>query len=197
MHKSNFTLDFIAESKLILDKIDINQIDNVIDGLKNLRESHGRLFIVGLGGSAGNAQHATNDFRKLAGIETYAPTDNVSELTARVNDEGFNSIFDAWLKVSNFNSMDGILVLSVGGGSIEKDISVPICRAVDYCLEKKGKIFGIVGRDGGYVASKSKNIIIIPTVNSSHVTPHSESFQAVVWHLMVSHPKLKLNSTKW
>jgi D-sedoheptulose 7-phosphate isomerase len=192
-----FTQNFLNDAISTLAKIDQNVINLTIQHLRELRESNGRLFILGLGGSAGNAQHATNDFRKLAGIEAYSPTDNVSELTARANDDGFDSIFEGWLQVSKFSAKDALFVLSVGGGNMERNVSISICKAIDFCLEKNGKIFGIVGRDGGYTASKSENVIIVPTINPEFVTPHSESIQAYIWHLIVSHPDLKINSTKW
>jgi D-sedoheptulose 7-phosphate isomerase len=150
-----------------------------------------------VGGSAANASHAVNDFRKLAGIETYAPTDNVAELTARTNDEGWESVFSAWLRVSNLNEKDCIFILSVGGGSKEKNVSTNLVEAIDYAKEVGAKVTGIVGRDGGYTAKNSETCLIIPTVSVSSVTPHAESFQAVIWHLLVSHPNLKENPTKW
>ncbi|MEZ0297984.1 MAG: SIS domain-containing protein, partial [Candidatus Methylacidiphilales bacterium] len=177
--------------------LSVETIDRVVDELAALKERGGRLFILGVGGSAGNASHAVNDFRKLVGIETYAPTDNVSELTARTNDEGWPTIFEAWLKVSRLKAQDAILVFSVGGGSLEKNVSPNLVTALQYAKEVGAPILGIVGRDGGYTAKVGTAVVVVPTVNPDHVTPHSEAFQAVVWHLFVSHPRLKANATKW
>ena len=152
---------------------------------------------MGIGGSAGNASHAVNDFRKIAGIECYAPSDNVSELTARANDDGWDSIFSGWLKVSNLNSKDVIFIFSVGGGNLERNISPNLVKAIDLAASIGSKVIGVVGRDGGYTALKGTAVVIIPTVNEESITPHSEAFQAVVWHLLVTHPKLKANQTKW
>jgi D-sedoheptulose 7-phosphate isomerase len=165
--------------------------------LKKVKEEKGRVFFLGVGGSAANASHAVNDFRKLAGIESYAPTDNVAELTARTNDEGWPTVFSAWLKVSNLNSKDCLFVLSVGGGDKERGVSVNLCEAIDLGKSVGAKILGIVGRDGGYTAKNADACLVVPTVNPLTVTPHSESFQVVIWHLMVSHPELKSNETKW
>lgn len=172
-------------------------IEKMADILSGVRESGGRIFFLGVGGSAGNAGHAVNDFRKIAGIESYAPTDNVSELTARTNDEGWDSVFAEWLVGSKLNSKDCLFILSVGGGNLEKNISPNLVKAMQLAKGRSAKIIGIVGRDGGYTAQVADAAVIVPTVNSDNVTPHSEAFQAVIWHLLVSHPKLKKNQTKW
>ncbi|MTI08921.1 SIS domain-containing protein [Curvivirga aplysinae] len=193
----NFSQAFINESKDILEKIDIDAIEHMAIGLQQLRSKNGRLFIIGVGGSAGHAGHAVNDFRKICRFEAYAPTDNVSELTARINDEGWESSFSEWLKGSRFNEKDGILIFSVGGGNKEKSVSVNIINALSYGKEKGGTLFSIVGRDGGFSAQVSDHCVIIPTVNPTHVTPHTEGMTALVWHLLVSHPALKVEKTKW
>ena len=165
--------------------------------LAETRERNGRLFILGVGGSAGNASHAVNDFRKITGIEAYAPTDNISELTARTNDEGWASVFVEWLKISRLRPEDLILVLSVGGGNLEKNVSTNLVLAVQYAKQVGTPILGIVGNDGGYTAQVATACVVVPTVNAAHITPHTEAFQAVIWHLLVSHPKLKARETKW
>ncbi|HEY3455209.1 MAG TPA: SIS domain-containing protein, partial [Bryobacteraceae bacterium] len=165
--------------------------------LADIRSQQGRLFVLGVGGSAANASHAVNDFRKITGIETYAPTDNVSELTARTNDEGWATVFESWLRVSRLQPRDGILIFSVGGGNLEEQVSPNLVKALQYAKFVGSKIVGIVGRDGGYTAKVADACVIIPTVNPVHVTPHSEAFQAVIWHLLVSHPSLKAHQTKW
>lgn len=192
-----FSETFIDEAKEVLNRLDAGAIERAVSILAETRESGGRLFILGVGGSAGNASHATNDFRKIVGIETYAPTDNVSELTARTNDEGWATVFSEWLKVSRLRPSDTILVLSVGGGSVEKNVSPNLVSALQYAKSVGSKVLGIVGRDGGYTANVADVAILIPTVNAENVTPHAEAFQAVVWHLMVSHPALKRAQTKW
>ena len=169
----------------------------MIEVLSNLRQTGGRLFLLGVGGSAANCSHAVNDFRKLTGIEAYAPTDNVSELTARTNDEGWSTVFSAWLEVSRISHRDVLFVLSVGGGSLDKNISPNLVTALQYGKEVGARVIGIVGRDGGYTARVADACVVIPTVNPANVTPHSEAFQALVWHLLVSHPSLKTASTKW
>jgi D-sedoheptulose 7-phosphate isomerase len=181
----------------IAETIDISKIEEMIDVLVQVRNSDGRLFILGVGGSAGNASHAVNDFRKLAGIEAYAPTDNVSELTARTNDEGFETVFSGFLATSKLKNNDCLLILSVGGGDAEKGISKNLCAAIDFAKAKKSKVIGIVGREGGHTHKNADVCLVIPPVNTASITPHSEAFQAVVWHLMVSHPKLKAHATKW
>ena len=188
--------DYLAEAKSITELIDRNAVEKTVAVIGNIRENKGRLFFLGVGGSAGNASHAVNDFRKIAGIESYAPTDNVSELTARINDDGWENSFASWLKGSNLNAKDGVFVLSVGGGNQEKNISVNLVRALEYAQKVKAKILGIVGRDGGYTAKVADACIIIPTVNKDTVTPHTEAFQGVIWHLLVSHPRLRAAEMK-
>ena len=187
----------IAETIAIANKIDVDAIEKMADLLARVKADDGRLFFLGVGGSAGNASHAVNDFRKIVGIESYAPTDNVAELTARTNDEGWATIFVEWLKVSKLQPADALFVFSVGGGSLEKNISPNLVEAIKYARSVGAKVTGVVGRDGGYTAKAADACCIIPTVNSETVTPHSEAFQAVVWHLLVSHPKLKAHQTKW
>ena len=188
---------FFAQVKSIAEQIDKEQIDLLAQALLKLREGEGRLFFLGVGGSAGNCSHAVNDFRKLCGIESYAPTDNVSELTARINDDGWDDALAAWLKASNLKSNDAILILSVGGGNLEKQVSVNLIRAIEYAKEKNAKVFGIVGRDGGFTKKAGDNVVVVPVVDEKLVTPHSEAFQAVVWHCLVSHPLLQIQATKW
>jgi D-sedoheptulose 7-phosphate isomerase len=194
---SEFVADYLKESIAIIEKLDTAIIDRMADILADTRASGGRLFILGVGGSAANASHAVNDFRKIVGLETYAPTDNVSELTARTNDEGWAGIFEGWLKVSRLGPRDLILVFSVGGGNLENNVSPNLVAALQYAKSVGAKVIGIVGRDGGYTAKVADACVIIPTVNVQHTTPHAEAFQAVVWHLLVSHPKLKAAQTKW
>jgi len=193
----SYSKQHLDESIEITKSIDPETIEKIVDLLADVKLSGGRLFVLGVGGSAANAGHAVNDFRKLAGIETYAPTDNVAELTARTNDEGWQTVFSGWLKVSKLNSKDCLFVLSVGGGNKEKNVSPNLIEAIDLAKEVGARVTGIVGRDGGYTAQNADICLVVPTVNPDTVTPHSESFQAVVWHLMVSHPKLKSNPTKW
>ena len=192
-----FIKQFLAEATSIINRLDSLQIEKAVDLLFNVRADEGRLFILGVGGSAANASHAVNDFRKIVGIEAYAPTDNVSELTARTNDEGWSSTFAKWLEVSRLRSTDMLLILSVGGGNVEKNVSPNLVTALQYAKEIGAKILGIVGRDGGYTAKVADNCVIIPTPNPENTTPHAEAFQAVIWHLLVSHPRLKLTQTKW
>jgi D-sedoheptulose 7-phosphate isomerase len=193
----NYTQQHLNETQQIINQLDVHTIENMADLLLQAKKNHGRIFFLGVGGSAGNCSHAVNDFRKIVGIEAYAPTDNVSELTARTNDEGWNSIFVEWLKVSRLKPHDILFVLSVGGGNLEKNVSPNLIDALQYAKSIGAKITGIVGRDGGYTAQVADTCVIIPTVNPVNVTPHSEAFQAVVWHLLVSHPKLKQHATKW
>jgi D-sedoheptulose 7-phosphate isomerase len=193
----SFTRQFLDEGGRIMALLDEDSIERVASLLAATRERSGRLFILGVGGSAANASHAVNDFRKIAGIECYAPTDNVSELTARTNDEGWASVFAEWLRGSHLRSSDTVLVFSVGGGNLEKQVSPNLVAALDYAKSQGASIAGIVGRDGGYTARVADACVIVPTVNPVHVTPHAEAFQAVVWHLLVSHPALKANETKW
>jgi len=193
----DYIRQYVAEATEILSRIDLDAIARMIERLAALRDRGGRLFILGVGGGAGHASHAVNDFRKICGIEAYAPTDNVSELTARTNDEGWASVFIEWLKVSRLSPADLLFIFSVGGGNREKNVSPNLVAALEYGNEVGAKICGIVGRDGGYTAKVADACVIIPTVNPQNVTPHTEAFQAVVWHLLVSHPKLKAAETKW
>ena len=195
--ENTFARQFLAEGKDVIDRLDATSIENAASLLALTRSSGGRLFILGVGGSAANASHAVNDFRKIAGIEAYAPTDNVSELTARVNDEGWETVFEGWLRVSRLRANDLVLVFSVGGGDLEKNVSPNLVAALQYAKAVGAKILGIVGRDGGHTAKVADVCIIIPTVNPAHITPHTEAFQAVVWHLLVSHPAVKEQQTKW
>jgi D-sedoheptulose 7-phosphate isomerase len=192
-----FSDQFLEEAIAVTRALDREAIENLASLIAAVRAEGGRLFILGVGGSAGNASHAVNDFRKIVGIEAYAPTDNVSELTARTNDEGWPTVFEAWLRVSRLRAEDMLLVLSVGGGNLEKQVSPNLVTALQYAQSVGAKIGGIVGRDGGFTATVAHACVIVPTVNPNHVTPHSEAFQAVVWHLLVSHPKLKAAQTKW
>jgi D-sedoheptulose 7-phosphate isomerase len=193
----SFSKLFLEESVRVIQELSPAKIDAFAHGLSELRASGGRLFILGVGGSAGHAGHAVNDFRKICGIESYAPTDNVSELTARTNDEGWDTTFSEWLKVSRLSPKDGVLIFSVGGGNSEKQVSMNIVNALKLAKERDSKIFGIVGRDGGYTAKTAHHCIIIPTVSPDRITPHTEGMCAVVWHLLVSHPELAANRTKW
>jgi len=193
----SFSSSHLLETIEITKAIDPEIVEEMVELLVSVKNSGGRLFILGVGGSAANAGHAVNDFRKLAGIETYAPTDNVAELTARTNDEGWASVFSGWLKVSKLSSKDCLFILSVGGGNKEKNVSPNLIEAIDLAKEVGARITGIVGRDGGYTAQNADVCLVVPTLNPGTVTPHSESFQTVIWHLMVSHPKLKSNPTKW
>ena len=194
---SDFAETFLRDCTTIIDRLDRRAIEAVVGQLAAVRARGGRLFLLGVGGSAANCSHAVNDFRKLAGIETYAPTDNVSELTARINDEGWAGVFAGWLKVSRLNNKDAIFIMSVGGGDRERNVSPNLVEAIDYAKSVGAAVLGIVGRDGGYTAKQADACVIIPVVNSEAVTPHSEGFQAIVWHLMVSHPDLKFAPTKW
>ena len=193
----DYVKQYLDEVKNIVDSTHEADIQHIVESLIQLRQKGGRLFFLGVGGGASNASHAVNDFRKICGIEAYTPTDNVSELTARTNDNGWESIFVDWLKGSKLTSRDGVFVLSVGGGNSEKNISVNLIRALDYAKGVGAKIFGIVGRDGGYTAKVANVCVIVPTVNSETVTPHTESFQSVILHLIVSHPSLKVSEMKW
>ncbi len=193
----NFSEQFLFEAQEITKQLDAGALEQMAALLRQVRDDGGRLFILGVGGSAANASHAVNDFRKIVGLEAYAPTDNVSELTARTNDEGWSTVFDRWLRVSRLKREDGLLVLSVGGGNVDKQVSPNLVSALQYGRSVGAKIMGIVGRDGGYTATVADACIVIPTVNAAHVTPHSEAFQAVLWHLLVSHPLLKAEQTRW
>jgi len=193
----NFSQQFLDESIEIARRLDPEVMEKVAVLLAETRKNGGRLFILGVGGSAGNASHAVNDFRKLTGIEAYAPTDNVSELTARTNDEGWATVFEAWLRVSRLTATDMLLVFSVGGGDLEKQVSPNLVNALKYAKSVGSKVAGIVGRSEGYTAQVADACVVVPVVNAAHVTPHAEAFQAVVWHCLVSHPLLKTSSTKW
>lgn len=192
-----YASDYLAEAAQVLARLDAGAIERMVGELVALRECHGRLFVLGVGGSAANASHAVNDFRKLVRIEAYTPTDNVSELTARINDEGWPTVFAEWLKVSRLTARDMVLVFSVGGGDVERNISPNLVLALDYAKQVGATICGIVGRDGGYTAKVAKVCVIVPTVSPASVTPHTEAFQGVLWHLLVSHPALQLASMKW
>jgi len=193
----DFTQRYFGQVAEIAAKLDLSAIERLADGLAAVRTRGGRLFILGVGGSAANASHAVNDFRKLCDIEAYAPTDNVSELTARTNDDGWAGVFAAWLRTSRANDKDALLVLSVGGGDRERNVSPNLVEALDEALKRGLGVFGIVGRDGGYTSRVGHTVVLIPVVDPNLVTPHSEAFQAVVWHCLVSHPKLMINRTKW
>lgn len=193
----SFIDDYLDEAMWILQEIDRAQVENMIQLLLTIRKQKGRLFFLGVGGSAGNASHAVNDFRKLAGFEAYTPVDNVSELMARTNDEGWNTVFVEWLKGSNLRKEDGVFVFSVGGGDAEKNISANLVSALNYATSVNAKILGIVGRDGGFTARAAHACLVIPTANPKTVTPHSESFQAVIWHLIASDPRIQVVENKW
>jgi D-sedoheptulose 7-phosphate isomerase len=193
----SYALQHLKEASEIIQKIDDAAIEKMADLLATVKTEGGRIFFLGVGGSAGNCSHAVNDFRKIVGIECYAPTDNVSELTARTNDDGWPSVFVEWLKVSKLIAKDALFIFSVGGGNLEKNISPNLVEAIKLAKTVGAKVTGVVGRDGGYTAQAADACVIIPTVNPDTITPHSEAFQAVVWHLLVSHPKLKVNQTKW
>jgi D-sedoheptulose 7-phosphate isomerase len=193
----DFINQYFTEAKEIIDKIDRTQILKMVSIINETRDKRGRLFILGVGGGAGHASHAVNDFRKICGIESYTPTDNVSELTARVNDDGSETAYVNWLKISNLNQNDMLLVFSVGGGNLEKNISVNILKSLEFANQVGAKICGVVGRDGGYTAQVADACVVIPLINPETVTPHTEAFQAVIWHLLVSHPDLQKFEMKW
>jgi D-sedoheptulose 7-phosphate isomerase len=193
----NYAQQHINEAISILDTLDVEAVEKMANLLATVKADQGRLFFLGVGGSAGNCSHAVNDFRKIVGIESYAPTDNVSELTARTNDEGWSTIFVEWLKISHLGSKDALFILSVGGGDLEKNISPNLVEALKFAKTVGAKVTGVVGRDGGYTAKVADVCVVIPSVNPETITPHSEAFQAVIWHLLVSHPTLKANATKW
>jgi D-sedoheptulose 7-phosphate isomerase len=193
----SYAKQHLKEAVEIIQKMDVSAIEKMADLLATVKADGGRIFFLGVGGSAGNCSHAVNDFRKIVGIESYAPTDNVSELTARTNDDGWATVFVEWLKVSKLLPKDALFIFSVGGGNLEKNISPNLVEALKYAKTVGAKITGVVGRDGGYTAQVANACVIVPTVNPDNITPHSEAFQAVVWHLLVSHPKLKANQTKW
>jgi D-sedoheptulose 7-phosphate isomerase len=193
----SFTQQYLPEATQIIQQLDMHAIDRVVALLAETRAQGGRLFILGVGGSAANASHAVNDFRKIVGLEAYAPTDNVAELTARTNDDGWASVFAAWLQTSRLRVNDLVCVFSVGGGNVEKNVSPNLVAALQYARQVGARIVGVVGRDGGYTAQVADACVVVPTVNPQHVTPHTEAFQAVVWHLLVTHPELKACETKW
>lgn len=193
----SYAQQHVNEAIDILNKLDVGAIEQMADLLASVKQDGGRIFFLGVGGSAGNCSHAVNDFRKIVGIESYAPTDNVSELTARTNDEGWATVFVEWLKTSKLSAKDAVFIFSVGGGNLEKNISPNLVIALQHAKMVGAKITGVVGRDGGYTAQVADACVIVPTVNPETITPHSEAFHAVVWHLLVSHPKLKANQTKW
>ena len=193
----SYAAQHMKEAMEIIQKMDVSAIEKMADLLATVKADGGRIFFLGVGGSAGNCSHAVNDFRKIVGIESYAPTDNVSELTARTNDEGWATVFAEWLKVSKLQPKDALFIFSVGGGNLEKNISPNLVEAIKLAKSVGAKVTGVVGRDGGYTAQAADVCVVVPTVNPETITPHSEAFQAVVWHLLVSHPKLKANETKW
>ena len=193
----SYAQQYLSEASQIIAQLDVSSIERMAQHLADLRARGGRLFFLGVGGGAANCAHAVNDFRKLAGIEAYAPTDNVAELTARTNDEGWASVFAEWLKVSHLSQRDMVFVFSVGGGSLEKNVSPNLVAALQHAKEVGAQVVGVVGRDGGYTAKVADACVIVPTVDASMVTPHTEAFQAVIWHLLVSHPTLKAAQTKW
>jgi len=193
----SYAQSHLDEAVEVIRKLDVAKIEEMVEALFNLRNSRGRLFFLGVGGGAGNCSHAVNDFRKIVGIEAYAPTDNVSELTARTNDDGWQTVFIEWLKVSQLKENDAVFVFSVGGGNMEKNISPNLVYALQYAKSVGAGIMGVVGRDGGYTAQVGNPVVVVPTINADNITPHSEAFQAVIWHLLVSHPTLKAENTKW
>lgn len=193
----NFIDQHLSECSRIIDQLDRGSIQAVVDALLKVRANNGRLFFLGVGGSAANASHAVNDFRKLGGFEAYCPTDNVSELTARTNDEGWTTVFSAWLQTSRLNSSDALFVMSVGGGDEKNNVSPNLVEAIRLAKKVGAGVVGIVGRDGGYTGRSADACVIVPTVNPASITPHAEAFQAVVWHLIISHPAIKQNATKW
>lgn len=197
MNTLEFVERYLAEAREILERLDRAALERVAQRLAETRDAGGRLFILGVGGGAAHASHAVNDFRKIVGFEAYAPTDNVAELTARTNDEGWASVFEAWLRTSRLGPKDAVLVFSVGGGDAGRNVSPNLVAALSYARSAGARILGVVGRDGGFTAQVADACVIIPTVNPAHVTPHTEAFQAVVWHLLVSHPALKRAETKW
>ena len=192
-----FVKQYFDEVKLIIDSLDVSDVVKMVKVINQVGSNNGRMFIIGVGGGAGHASHAVNDFRKICGIEAYTPTDNVSELTARVNDDGWDTAYVNWLKISKLNKKDIVFVFSVGGGNLEKRISVNIVNSLKFAKEIGTKICGVVGRDGGYTKQVANTCIVIPTVNEKNITPHTEAFQAVIWHLLVSHPRLQKHEMKW
>jgi D-sedoheptulose 7-phosphate isomerase len=197
LSRMSFSKAFLDETVEAVKRIDVAAVDRMAEGLGAVRNSGGRLFILGVGGSAGHASHAVNDFRKICGFEAYAPTDNVSELTARINDEGWEGVFSEWLKTSRIRENDALLIFSVGGGNVEKNVSVNLVRAIEEAKRRGAKVFGIVGKDGGHTKKSADECVLIPVVSPDHITPHTEGLAAVVWHLLVTHPALKVSQTKW
>ena len=195
--KTSHINNFFSEVKIIAEKIDRNEMQKLAESINDIRKKRGRLFFLGVGGSAGNCSHAVNDFRKLCNIESYSPVDNASELTARINDEGWDSSFAEWLKVCNLNKDDALFIMSVGGGNLKKKVSVNLVNAIKYAKKKKSKIFGIIGKKNGYTRTHANVSILVPNVNDKLITPHTEAFQAVIWHCLVSHPLLQIRKTKW
>ena len=195
--KQNFSNIFFRNTKLISEIIDKNQIEKLAQSILKIKKQKGRIFFVGVGGSSANASHAVNDFRKLCEIECYTPTDNVAEFSARINDDGWDSSFSNWLKISNLNKKDAIFIFSVGGGNVKKNVSINLVKSIIYAKNVGAKIFGIVGRDGGETKKKGDNVILIPTIDKDLITPQTESFQSIIWHCLVSHPILQVNATKW
>ncbi|MDA8188701.1 MAG: SIS domain-containing protein [Dehalococcoidales bacterium] len=193
----SYTKTYLDQASQILNALDVSAIDRMVGLLVALRERGGRLFFLGVGGGAGHASHAVNDFRKIAGMEAYTPTDNVSELTARTNDDGWESVFISWLKGSRLSAKDMVFVFSVGGGDLHHNVSANLVRALEYAREVDSVVCGIVGRDGGYTAQVANECVVIPTVSSATITPHTESFQSLIWHLLVSHPSIQISDTKW
>ena len=193
----SFSRAFLDESIEIIRRIDAQAVDRLAIGLARIRDHRGRLFILGAGGSAGHASHAVNDFRKICHLESYTPTDNVSELTARINDDGWETAFSEWLRGSHIGPNDAVLVFSVGGGSVEKNVSVSLVRAIEVAREAGARVYGIVGKDGGYTKHVADECVLIPVLNADHITPHTEGLAAVVWHALVTHPALKVAQTKW
>ncbi|HSQ67045.1 MAG TPA: SIS domain-containing protein [Polyangiaceae bacterium] len=194
---TTFSAQFLEESTALIKALDADAIERTAEGLAAVRQAGGRLFILGVGGSAGHASHAVNDFRKICGFEAYTPTDNVSELTARTNDEGWDTTFSEWLRGSRLSNEDALLIFSVGGGSKDKNVSVNLVRALELAKERGAKVYGIVGRDGGYTKQVADACVLVPVVHKDRITPHTEGFCAVIWHLLVSHPKLQVAATKW
>jgi len=197
LKKVTYIQAYLQEVQNIAEKIDHKAIEKMIDIMSEIRKNKGRLFFIGVGGGAGNATHAVNDFRKICGIESYSPLDNVSELTARINDNGWESAFTEWLKVSNLNKNDGVFIFSVGGGNIEKNISTNLVEALQYAKLVGAKILGVIGRDGGFTKKVADACIIVPVVNNNTITPHTEEFQSVIWHMIISHPKMRISEMKW
>jgi D-sedoheptulose 7-phosphate isomerase len=193
----SFSRQYLTEAAQVVERLDVDAIDRIVVLLAETRARGGRLFVLGVGGSAANASHAVNDFRKIVGLEAYTPIDNVSELTARINDEGWASVFESWLRVSRLGPDDLVMVFSVGGGDVARNVSPNLVMALQYAKRVGARIAGVVGRDGGYTGQVADAVVIVPTVNPAHVTPHTEAFQAVIWHLLVSHPRLKAAETKW